>query len=177
MRIEKQQLVQDLQAFLGPDRNVILINYKGLDVDAFAELRRALEKLHAESHVVPNRLFLRAAAEAGCSELAQAQLKGETALVTAGEDPVQVAKELNAFMKEHPECSFKYGYIDRRVYSPEELLILTRIPPKEVLQAQLVGVLQGPMRQLVGVLNAKVGSIVYALKAYLDKKQEQQGSN
>jgi len=33
------------------------------------------------------------------------------------------------------------------------------------------------MRQLVGVLNAKVGSIVYALKAYLDKKQEQQGSN
>jgi len=99
MRIEKQQLVQDLQAFLGPDRNVILINYKGLDVDAFAELRRALEKLHAESHVVPNRLFLRAAAEAGCSELAQAQLKGETALVTAGEDPVQVAKELNAFMK------------------------------------------------------------------------------
>jgi len=62
--------------------------------------------------------------------------------------------------------------IDGVLLSSAETKAMADLPSREVLQAQLLGVLQAPMRNLVGVLNAKVASIVYVLKSYLDKKEK-----
>jgi len=172
MRIEKQQLVEDLKEFVARDKSILLITYTGLTVADFQELRDALREIRAEAHVVPNRLLRKAAEQQEIPELAGYSLAGDTALVTGGEDPVQVAKTVETFAKVHKECSFKLGYIESRLYTPEELSMLTKLPSREILLAQLLGVLQGPSRQLVGVLHAKLASIVYALKAYLDKQEE-----
>ncbi len=172
MRIEKQQLVEDLKQFVSPGKDVFLVTYAGLTVADFQELRDALREIQAEAHVVPNRLLLKAAEQQGLAELAGYPLKGDTALITGGEDSVRVAKTVQDFAKKHKPCSFKVGYVESRLYSAEELSELSNLPSRDVLLAQLLGVLQGPSRQLVGVLHAKLASIVYVLKAYRDKQQE-----
>jgi large subunit ribosomal protein L10 len=49
---------------------------------------------------------------------------------------------------------------------------LADLPPREVLQAQLLGLLQAPASQMVQVLNAKVASVVFVLNAYLCQKEK-----
>lgn len=178
MRPEKTQLVQDLRGFLDANSGVFLIGYQGLTVSQMADLRVRLSEHEAECHVVPNRLLRLAATEDGaCGALADVPLTGQTALVTGGNDAAQVAKVVAAFGKERPACFFKFGLFEGNLLSSDEVKTLTTLPAREVLLAQFLGVLQGPMRQLVGVLNADVASIVYALQAYLDKKQETENAS
>lgn len=172
MRAEKQQIVQDIRVILEPSQHLFVVTYKGLTVDDFANLRQALAGVGAECHVVPNRLFLRAAAEMERGDLGSMELVGDSAMVCGGDDPAKVAKTLRDFSKDSPGLAFKAGFVDGKLCSPEEVLVLADLPPIDVLRAQLLGVLQGTPRQLVSVLNAKVASIIYVLNSYLDKKEK-----
>jgi large subunit ribosomal protein L10 len=172
MRPEKQQLVADIQALIEASNCLFLVTYKGLSAEDFGSLRSELEKVEAECHVVPNRLFLRAAEAAGQTELAGVELVGDAAMVGTGADPVATAKVLRDFGKDHPELGMRLGVLANKLYSAEEAIGMADLPSKEVLQAQLLGLLQAPASQLASVLNAKVASIVYVLNAYLRSKEE-----
>lgn len=172
MRAEKQQLVQDLKELIGLSTGFILIGYKGLTAAEFDDLRGQLAAVGSECHVIPNRLFKRAAAEAGIESLAEAGVNQDNAMVTGGSDVAAVAKILKGFAKEHENAQMRLGVLDGSVLSAEQVGQLAELPPKEVLLAQLLGTLQAPASQLVRVLNAKLASIVYVLSAYQKKKEE-----
>lgn len=172
MRPEKKQIVQDIRALMEPSSSLFLITYKGLTADAFGQLRSALDAAEAECHVVPNKLLRIAAGELGINQLAETELAGDTALITGGTDCVAVAKAVRDFSKTHDQVSFKLAVVEGSMCSPEEAAELADMPPKEVLQAQLLGLLQAPAGQLVRVLNAKVASIAYVLSAYLSEKEK-----
>lgn len=171
MRAEKNQLVQDIAAMLQSSNSFILIHYKGMSVGAFGELRAGLEKVGSECHVVPNRLFKHAAKAAGIDLLEDVSLTGDTALVTPGEDVVGTAKVVKNFAREEEGASFKLSVVDGSLCTAEETATIADLPSKEVLQAQLLGLLQAPAGQLVRVLNASVASIVYVLSAYQHDKE------
>jgi large subunit ribosomal protein L10 len=174
MRPEKQQLVEDIRSLLGPSTAAFLMTYKGLDVSEFSKLRATLDDSGAECHVVPNRLLGIALKGSDKEALASddSLLSGDTAMVTGG-DPVNVAQVLRKFTKEHPELTPKCAVLRGKFLPGEDVDKLAEVPPREVLLAQLLGVLQGPMRQLVGVLNAKNAAIVYVLQAYLNERNQQ----
>lgn len=172
MRPEKLQLSKDIQALLGSSSGVFMVTYKGLKVSEFGELRKGLAGLGCECHVVPNRLLRRAAVDLGVAELADLKFTGETAVVTGGRDPARCAKFLKGFAKDHQALGFRFGLLDRRLIAAGSVETLADLPPREVLLAQLLGVLQGPSRQLVSVLNAKTASVLYVLRAYLDKQDK-----
>ena len=174
MRPEKVQLVRDLQGILSASAGLFLVTYKGLTVEEFAELRSRLAEVDAECHVVPNRLLLRAAAEDGMADLAEAALAGDTAMVTGSGEVTRVAKALRAFSRGHSAVAFKNGVFEGKLYSSEDTARLADLPTREVILAQFLGLLQAPMGQLVSVLNAKVASIVYVLRAYADKQESGQ---
>jgi large subunit ribosomal protein L10 len=122
--------------------------------------------------VVPNKLLQIAAGELGLDQLKDAELVGDTALITGGADCVAVARAVRDFGKAHEHVTFKLAVVEGSVCSPEEAAQLADLPPKEVLQAQLLGLLQAPAGQLARVLNAKVASIAYVLSAYLSEKEK-----
>jgi large subunit ribosomal protein L10 len=66
----------------------------------------------------------------------------------------------------------KFSYIENALLSESDTKALADLPPREVLLAQLLGVLQAPGSQLVRVLNAKVASIVYVLDAFCKKNEQ-----
>ncbi len=172
MRAEKKQLVQDIRGLMGLSTGFFLIGYKGLTAAEFTDLRNRLAALGGECHVVPNRLFKRAAALAGISSLEPVEVAGDNAMICGGHDVAAVAKAVKAYAKENEKAPIRLGVVDGHVLTADQVGELAELPPREVLLAQLLGVLQAPASNLVRVLNAKLASVVYVLNAYLKKKEQ-----
>ncbi|MFO7821201.1 MAG: 50S ribosomal protein L10 [Lentisphaeria bacterium] len=174
MRPEKKQLAQDIGEMLKSSEHLFLVGYKGLSVAAFDSLRDDLASQGAECHVVPNRLFRIAANDTDFKSIAEAPVvKLDNAVVVGGDDPVAVAKALKKFSDGNECLSVKAGVLEGTFLQAEEVGALADLPSREVLLAQLLGVLQAPARNLVSALSQKKASVVYALKSYLDQKQSQ----
>lgn len=171
MRAEKKQMVQDLKTLLS-ERQLVLISYKGLKANVFNEFRGKLASLDAECRVVPNTLLRIAARELGMDGLAEAIMSGDTAMVSGAGDPVAMVKAVLEFAKGKDQVSVKFSYIENALLSESDTKALADLPPREVLLAQLLGLLQAPGSQLVRVLNAKVASIVYVLDAFCKKNEQ-----
>jgi len=171
MRAEKTQMVQDIKGLVD-GKAFVLISYKGLKAADFTSFRGVLAGVGAQCHVVPNTLLLVAAKNAGIDCLADVKLSGDTALIS-GTDAVAVAKAARDFAKAKDGIvSIKLGVVEGKLLNTAEVVQLADLPPREVLLAQLLGLLNAPAGQLVRVLNAKVSSIVYVLNAFLQKKEQ-----
>lgn len=167
MRVEKTQLVGDIGTLLDRAEFVFLVTYKGLTVKAFSLLRaRLAERGGVECRVLKNRLIRKAAEQCGLTALAKLELRGDTALVVGQGDASLVAKILAAFAKEHNQVKPKAGVLDGRALTGGEILELASLPSREVLRAQLLGVLQAPSRNLVNVLYGKASQVVNLLHNY-----------
>jgi large subunit ribosomal protein L10 len=99
------------------------------------------------------------------------ELVGDTCVVFGSGDPAAAAKLIKDFGKVSEFIKFKGGVVDNTYITAKDALSVADLPPLPVMQAQLLGLLQAPARSLVTVLNAKTASIVYVIKAYMDKKQ------
>jgi len=160
----KVESVEALKERLGTAKTVVLTEYRGLSVQQLSDLRKQLKGAAAEYKVVKNRLA-RLAVKGSALDALGVHLKGPTGLVFTEQDPVAVAKALQAFVKTNPKLQIKLGLVEGKVVQPAELKALADLPSKGQLRSQLVGALQGPMAQLVSLLQAPPREIVYVLEA------------
>jgi len=172
MRVEKVQLLNDIGSTLNDAEYVFFINYKGLNVTNFSELRSNLGEVDANCTVLKNRLIKKAAEKVGIEELATASISGETAMVSGKGDCSAVAKVISEFGKKCKEVTPKLGYLEGAILSVDDVNALAALPPKEILLSQLLGVLEGPSRNFVCVLNAKASEIINVINAYKNKLEE-----
>ena len=98
-------------------------------------------------------------------------MAGDNAMVCGG-DIVAVAKIVKEYAKSHDKAPVRLGVIDGHLITADQVGELADLPPREVLLAQLLGVLQAPASNLVRVLNAKLASVVYVLSAHLKNKEQ-----
>jgi len=166
---KKVEMVQELQEDLQRSKALLLADYRGLRVSEVSALRRKLREVDAEFKVVKNTLFERAMVEGGESVLGQ-MLTGPTAITFVHGDPIGPAKALVDFTREHKALSIKGGYVEGTVYSAEQVQALSKVPPREVLIAQMLGSMQSPLSGLVGTLQGVISSLVYTLQSVADKK-------
>ena len=96
MRAEKQILTKEYVVRLNASPFFIVVNYKGLKVSHFTELRKRLRKAGAEIHIVKNSVFRTAAKESGVGELT-AELVGQLAVITGQKDISAAAKAVKYF--------------------------------------------------------------------------------
>ena len=169
MRIEKKQIVSDIGRIMENSAFLYMVSYKGLKVKEFDQLRLDLEKVEAQCHILKNSLISKAAESKNIDNLASMKLAGDTALISGGGDPGTVAKTLSNFAQKHKVVSFKGGYLDGSVLSGVNVESISKLPPREVLLAQLLGTLQAPTRNLASLLNTKLSGIVYVINSYKEK--------
>lgn len=170
MRPEKATIVADVQAKLKKSPFLLIADYSGMQVKHFEELRTRLSAVGAECHVVKNTFVKRAVKELGLPELNGA-LSGQTAMITGESDICAAAKVLKTFVAEFEKPPVRAGILDNAVLTAEQIKSLADLPPKEVLQAKLLGLLLAPATKLVRVLNEPGASLARILKA----KAEAQG--
>lgn len=169
MKELKSILIEDLLKKVNASPFVFVVDYTGLTVDKFTELRKRLRGAGAEMHVYKNRLVKKAAERASLpGELSDA-LKGQTAVVTGAKDVCAAAKVMKTFADEFEKPQMKAGVLDGRYLTSDGIKALADLPAREVLLAQLLGVLQAPASQLVRLLNEPAASLARVLKAKSEK--------
>jgi len=169
MRPEKTNIVSDLSEKLKRSPFVIVTDYQRMKVADFSELRSRLAPTGAEMHVVKNNFLKRAMADSGFPDVSD-QLVGQTAIVTGENDVAPVAKIFKTFATEFKIAAVKIGFIDRAVLSTAELETLAELPPRETLQAQLLGLFLSPATRLVRLLNEPASALARLLKAKAEKE-------
>jgi large subunit ribosomal protein L10 len=168
MRAEKQFINREYVARLNASPFFIVVDYTGLTVGQFTELRKRLRAAAAEVHVVKNTIFKIAAKEAGLADLG-ASLSGQLAVVTGQKDVSAAAKAVKTFQAEFDRPKFKFGYLKDQRIEAEDIKALADLPPIEILRGKLLGVLQAPATKLVALLNTPGTQLVRVLQARSEK--------
>ncbi len=169
-RKEKEGLVKELNERFQKAVAVTLVNFPGLKVSEVNELRSKLREVQGEMKVAKNTL-LRRAVKGTDGEALLDYFNGPNAAVFAYEDPVQVAKVLVEFAKDHESLKLRSGLLNGKVVEPDSLEALSKLPSREVLLGQLLSVLIATPTNMVQVLAAVPRKLLYALRAIEEKKQ------
>ena len=169
MRPEKQLIAKEYARRLNASPFFLVVDYKGLTVGQFTELRKRLSKTGSEVHVVKNSMFRIAVKEAGVADLA-GTLAGQVAVVTGQREISAAAKALKTFQSEFEKPKLKFGYLNNQRLETAELMALADLPPIEQLRAEIVGLIEAPVASLLSVLEAPARELVYTLQAWIDQQ-------
>jgi large subunit ribosomal protein L10 len=168
MRPEKPTIVEDVKLRLNNSPFLIVVEYGGMNVNHFAELRNRLGGAEASLTVIKNTFLRRSIKDAGLPEL-DAHLTGQTAFVVGDKDICASAKILKTFAAEFEKPKIRVGILDNSILDTAQVIALADLPPKEVLQAQLLGLLLSPATKLVRTLNEPGASLARVLAAIAEK--------
>jgi large subunit ribosomal protein L10 len=169
-REQKAVAIEEIAAHIDQSHAIFAVDYRGISVPQVAELRAKLRDADATFTVVKNSLTERAADQAGAETLKD-YLAGPTALTFVRGDAATAAKAIADYARVTQLLPFKGGLMDGDSLDIEQLRSLSRLPSREVLYGQLVGVVASPVSGLVRTLSALVGGLASALGQVRDKKE------
>ncbi len=172
---QKETIVANVAEELKNAQGVILTDYRGLSVAQVTELRKKLRDSDTHFTIVKNTLFKRAtdgivAPDPKLDET----LNGPTAVGFANKDAIESAKAIIEYIaaNRNTPLKIKGAIVGGRFYDAKQVDALSKVPPRAVLIAQMLGSFNAPITGLVGTLNGVVSNFVYTLQAIQDKKQE-----
>ena len=168
MRAEKKFISAEYLSRLNASPFFLVVDYRGLSVGQFTELRKRLVKVGGEIHVVKNTIFRVAAQEAGVADLTGA-LSGQLAVVTGKKDLAAAAKVLKKYQTEFEKPKLKFGYLGKKPLSADEVRTIADLPPLAELQSKLLGLLQAPAQKLVALINTPGSQLARVIKAHAEK--------
>src|SRR5580693_1298036 len=169
-RDQKAAAIAEIAAHIDESQAVFAVDYRGISVPQVAELRSKLREADATFKVVKNSLTERAADQVGAETL-KALLEGPTALTFVRGDAATAAKAVADYARATQLLPFKGGLMDGAPLDVEQIRSLSRLPSREVLYGQLVGVVASPVSGLVRTLNALISGIAVALGQVQAKKE------
>ncbi|HEY3829458.1 MAG TPA: 50S ribosomal protein L10 [Solirubrobacteraceae bacterium] len=169
-RDQKAAAIAEIAANIEGSQAVFAVDYRGISVPQIAELRAKLREVDASFRVVKNSLTERAADQTGAEEL-KPLLAGPTALTFVRGDAALAAKAVADYARLTQLLPFKGGIMEGAAVDAEQIRAISRLPSREVLYGQLVGVVASPISGLVRTLGALVGGLAVALGQVQEKKE------
>ena len=169
---QKDAAIAELADKFRDSSAAVLTEYRGLTVAQLAELRKNLRG-NATYSVVKNTLTERAAKEAGVESAFEGQFVGPNAIAFVEGDPVEAAKGLRDFAKDHPLLVIKGGILDGNPLSPEQIDSLAKLESREVLLGKLAGAMKAQLTQAAYLFNAPLSQTARVVDALRTKVEEQ----
>ena len=171
-RQDKVELAKQYEEKFKNASSVFVLDYKGLTVKEIQELRRNVKKANAQFSVVKNSVLKYGAAGSDVEKIAD-MFTGPTAVAICDEDPVSVAKAFVESVKNLPQVKLKGGIVDGSVVSEDDINNLSKLPSREVLISQFIGMLNSPLTGFLSTLKNMQTKIVYALSEVKNKKDSE----
>ena len=168
-RAQKEELVTELTQQMAKASSVMMAHYIGLTVSEVSDLRKQLRKGNAEMKVAKKTLMKIAAKDAGLPEVADEQLDGPVSLIFSFGDPLSGAQIAFKFAKSHDKVRLIGGIFDGNVLTKEQAMEFAKIPGREVLLAQFIGMVQSPLISFASMCNAPLGGFARALNQMAEK--------
>jgi len=169
-RDQKAAAIEEIAAQIRESDAVFAVDYRGISVPQAAELRTKLRDADATFRVTKNTLTERAADQAGAEALKEL-LAGPTALTFVRGDVAAAAKAIADYQRTGDLLPFKGGLLDGTPVNAEQLAAISRLPSRDVLYGQLVGLVASPLTGVARGLNALIAGVAIALSQVNEKKQ------
>jgi large subunit ribosomal protein L10 len=167
-REEKAAVIDQVATQIQEAEAIYAVDYRGISVTQVAELRARLAEADASLRVVKNSLTERAADQAGAEALKEL-LEGPTAFTFVRGDAALAAKAIATFRREHEVPPFKGGTLNGDALSVDQIEDIAKLPARNVLDGQLVGVLASPVTSLVRGLNQLIAGLAIQLGAIAEQ--------
>lgn len=160
--------LEEIKKMLESAKAIFLVDYTGLTHIQLEDFRHELATVKAEAVILKNTLVNIALQDKKID--AAEKLKGPHAVIFANEDPIGAAKVIVAFNKKNSLPIIKFGIFENAIIEEGTVIALSSIPPKEILLAKLLGLLNSPITSLVYDLNFNIQKLAQLLKAIEEKK-------
>ena len=149
---QKEAAIKELAEQFKTDKLILLVDYRGINVEQVTKLRSDLRNANASYKVIKNNIVKRALNLNGENGL-DSLLEGPTAVVTSKEDYLEASKIIYKFSKDNDFYKIKGGIIDGKVMTAEEIITLAKLPSRQELLAKLAGALLGNITKLAVALD------------------------
>jgi large subunit ribosomal protein L10 len=171
---DKERAVADLTDRLKNTETMLVADYRGLTMPQIDDLRTKLLEHGARFTVVKNTLTRRAAEAAG-TEALLALLEGPTAIafLESDGDAVAVAKALVDAARDTRVLELRGGMLEGRPVEPAEIESLAKLPPVDVLRAQVLGAIAAPVTAIVGLFTAPLQDLYGLIDARIEQLEAQ----
>ena len=151
-RNEKAAVIEDVSAQVAKSQTMALAEYRGLTVENLNKLRVDARSKGVYLHVVKNSLARRAVA--GTPFVVASESMVGPLIYSFSEDAVAAAKVIADFAKGNDKLVIKAGAYAGKALDADGVKALASVPSKEVLLAQIAGLLMSPVQRMAGVLAA-----------------------
>ena len=172
-REKKQQIIASLVEKMKSAKTIVFTNYQGLTHKQLEEFKKQIKTMDSDYVVAKNTLVLRSAKDANVTIEDENSIQGPTGTMFIYEDFVAPLKALAKIIKDLGLPQVKVGIMDGKMLTKEDVAKLASLPSKEILLAQLVGVLKGPIFGLHRSLNWNIQKLVMTLDAVAKAKPAQ----
>lgn len=166
----RRRIVDELARKYEGQKNFFLVDTKGMTANQAVELRRELRTDKVRMNSVKNSVAHHTFEKVGLKGL-QEHLTGMNA-VAYGPDPVATAKKLLAFKEKNQRPTVKAAIVDGKIMTAADVVQLSKLPGREQLLAQILGVFLGVQQQFVSTLNEIPRKFVGTLQAIADKEKK-----
>jgi large subunit ribosomal protein L10 len=171
VKSEKVESVTELHEKFAHAVSAVLADFRGLTVQEITDLRQQLRDASLELAVVKNTLARLAVQETPFERLSP-YLKGPTSITLSYRDTVAPAKILSAYVKKQPKLAVRAGLFEGEIVPAEKIAEIADLPPRDVLLAQTLAAMQGPLTGLVWTLQGVLSTFIGTLQAIHDKKAQ-----
>jgi large subunit ribosomal protein L10 len=161
-RDQKAAAIAEIAQNIEESDAIFAVDYRGISVPQAAELRTKLREADTRFSVVKNTLTERAADQANAEAL-KALLEGPTALAFVRGDAAAAAKAISDYARATELLPFKGGLMNGEALDADQIKAIARLPSRDVLYGQLVGVIAHPISGLARMLNQLIGGLAIAL--------------
>lgn len=169
-RAERTAVIEELEKEFKNAAGIYVTDNHKITVEVVTRLRTELRKSGIRYIVVKNTLAKEACKRVGIDTL-NSHFKGPTAVAVAQKDSTAPAKILRDFRKDLKDLlELKAAYVDGSTFTGAQAEKLADLPSRDVLLAQLLGVLKAPIGNMAGVLNGILSTFVGTLEAVKEKK-------
>lgn len=163
LRKQKIPILEQLEKYFQENRVVFFTDFQGLKMEAMNSLRRQLRKDGCKLFVTKNTFIKLIQEKLGQKNISQSVLKGPTALVFSGNDPILPAKMISDFAKEHKKPTIKGALVNNVFYDEKVASGFAELPGTEEIKALTVGVISAPIfgfvNLLAGLLRAFISQV------------------
>src|ERR1700730_3150871 len=149
---QKTALVGEITEGLGRASIALVSEYRGMTAGEATEVRRRLRAVRGELRVAKNTLIRRAIKDTAFTALDD-KLGGPVGLILSFADPVELAKTVTGMRELGDKFKLRGGVLDGKPLTGEEIQALAALPPREVVLAQLLGLIMAPATRVVRLLN------------------------
>ena len=170
---QKIELVEQYAQKFKDAKSIFLADFRGMTVEQTNDLRRDFRSAGVEYRIVKNTLALRSFQNAGLDDMSEF-LTGCTAFAFSDNDPVAPIKVIKEYTKKNKEAKIevKGCVFEGKIFKAEQADALSKLPTRDALLSQFVGLLQAPMSNMVGVLQATAQKLAGVLESVKNQKTE-----